>query len=211
MVVALIALFVALSGVAVAGVTLSNNTVRSNNIVNGQVKNADLATNSVGKLKIKNNAVDSAKIADGAVADADIAGVAGAKVTGTVANAAAAANADKLDNLDSTQLKPRWAIVATDGTIIAQSGGFSMTTSGGGGFWINAGAPVNARPIHATQRFGLGGMIQTAACGNGAGGGADTVTCLAAGSNNVNHLYVETKDITGTLAARSFYVSIDNP
>ena len=38
MVIALIALFVALSGIAVAGVTLSNNTVRSNNIVNGQVK-----------------------------------------------------------------------------------------------------------------------------------------------------------------------------
>ncbi len=87
MVIALIALFVALSGIAVAGVTLSNNTVRSNNIVNGQVKNADLATNSVGKLKIKSSAIDSTKILDGSVANADLAAgaVTPAKVSGVPA------------------------------------------------------------------------------------------------------------------------------
>jgi hypothetical protein len=72
MVISCVALFVALSGAAVAGVTLSNNTVRSNNIVNGQVKNADLATNSVGRLKIKDGAVTSAKIRDGAVEPVDL-------------------------------------------------------------------------------------------------------------------------------------------
>ncbi len=55
--IAFLALFIALSGTAYAA-----NTVRSTDIVDGQVKNDDLATNSVGTLKIKANSVTGSKI-----------------------------------------------------------------------------------------------------------------------------------------------------
>ena len=81
MVVAMVALFVALSGGAYASVAL--NQVRSVHIKNGEVKRADIA----------NNAVNSAKIANGGVADVDIASVGAAKVVGKVASAATADSA----------------------------------------------------------------------------------------------------------------------
>jgi hypothetical protein len=98
LIVSVIALFVALSGAAYAGVTLSNNTIRSNHIVNGQVRTADLGTSAVTRAKIANNAVNSAKIANGGVADADIASVAGSKVIGKVASAATADSATSAGN-----------------------------------------------------------------------------------------------------------------
>ena len=109
-VVALVALFIALSGGAYAGVTL--NQVRSVHIKNGEVKTVDLANNAVKLAKINNNAINSAKIqnsqvtsadlADGTVASADIADatVSSADITdGTIASAdlAASATADLND------------------------------------------------------------------------------------------------------------------
>ena len=81
MVVAMVALFVALSGGAYASVAL--NQVRSVHIKNGEVKRVDIA----------NNAVNSAKLANGGVADVDIASVGAAKVVGKVASAATADSA----------------------------------------------------------------------------------------------------------------------
>ena len=82
MIVALVALFVALSGAAYAGITLSNNSVRSNTIVNGQVKAADLANNAVTRAKIKNDAVNSSKVANGTIEVADISTAAQAALRG---------------------------------------------------------------------------------------------------------------------------------
>jgi hypothetical protein len=65
MVIALIALFVALSGTAVA--LDGSNTVFSDDIVNGEVKNGDLATDSVASGKIKDGEVKNAEISAGAV------------------------------------------------------------------------------------------------------------------------------------------------
>lgn len=94
MIVALIALFVTLSGVAYAATTLSNNSVRSRHIVNGQVKRVDLAASAVGTAKIANNAVsaaklagnavDSSKVADGGIELADLSAATLAGARGTV-------------------------------------------------------------------------------------------------------------------------------
>ncbi len=70
MIVAMVALFIALSGGAYAGVTL--NQVRSVHIKNGEVKTADLANNVVKRAKINNNAVNSAKVANGSLQAADL-------------------------------------------------------------------------------------------------------------------------------------------
>lgn len=71
MVVAAIALFVALSGGAYAGVAL--NQVRSANIKNGEVKTADLANFAVTAVKMANSSVKSNKIVDGTILSQDIA------------------------------------------------------------------------------------------------------------------------------------------
>ena len=78
MVVALIALFVALSGTAVA--LDGSNTVFSDDIVNGEVKNNDLAADSVASGKIADRQVKNADLSIGAsssntIADGGIQGV----------------------------------------------------------------------------------------------------------------------------------------
>ncbi|MEZ5102357.1 MAG: hypothetical protein R3C15_21660 [Thermoleophilia bacterium] len=73
MVVALIALFVALSGGAYAGFVLPNNSVRTATIANGQVKTADLGAAAVTTAKLRNGAVTSTKLADRAVTSAKLA------------------------------------------------------------------------------------------------------------------------------------------
>jgi len=80
LVVSFLALFVALSGSALA---LQANAVRSKHIVNGQVKAADLrkkavnaralASDSVTAGKLANGSVTGAKLAQGSVASAHVA------------------------------------------------------------------------------------------------------------------------------------------
>jgi hypothetical protein len=71
LVVACLALFVSLSGVAWAA-TAGRNTVNSTSIRNGQVKNVDLAANAVTGSKIKNGQVASADVRDNALGGVDI-------------------------------------------------------------------------------------------------------------------------------------------
>jgi hypothetical protein len=81
-VIATIALFLVLSGGTAVALT-GSNTVFSDDIVNGEVKNPDLAADSVGSAKIADgrvlnadlgaNAVTTAKVADQSLTGADIA------------------------------------------------------------------------------------------------------------------------------------------
>jgi hypothetical protein len=228
MLVALLALFVALGGAAYAGVKLGTNTVRSATIKNGEVKTADLASSAVTNSKVKKSAIDSARVKDGSLRDADISGLAAAKITGKVASAAAAdtatsaanavnaANADKLDTLDSTafQLKARWALVASTGTIISQSGGISVVgTTGSGGYYLDFGAPLTGKGIVATIRYhqagpSLRGQVAASICGFVGGTETDAVACGGSGTNDANHLWVITDDGTGTQTPRDFYVAV---
>ena len=66
----MIAMFVALSGTAVA--LDGSNTVFSDDIVDGEVRNADIGPNAVGSGQINDGAVRSGDIRDGAVQNPDI-------------------------------------------------------------------------------------------------------------------------------------------
>lgn len=83
MVVALVALFVALSGTALA-FTLAANSVKSKNIVNGQVKLPDLAGNAVNSSKVKDGSLGGADVTDGSLSgnDIDESSLAGGQITG---------------------------------------------------------------------------------------------------------------------------------
>ena len=115
MVVAMIALFVALSGSAWAVATIGpgqidTNAVRSRHIKNGQVKNADLA----------DGAVNSAKVADGSLTAADLATGAllgpGSVGSSEIANGAVQSSKLAANSVGSSHLK---------GTYAAVSGGLS--------------------------------------------------------------------------------------
>ena len=70
MVISLIALFVALSGTAVA--LDGSNTVFSDDIVNGEVRSADLAANAVDTPDLATGAVTAPKLAAGSVNSATV-------------------------------------------------------------------------------------------------------------------------------------------
>lgn len=70
LVISMIALFVALSGTAVA--LDGSNTVFSDDIVDGEVRNSDIGPNAVGSGEINDGAVRGGDIRDGAVQGPDI-------------------------------------------------------------------------------------------------------------------------------------------
>ena len=88
MMVALVALFIALSGGAYAGVAL--NQVRSANIKNGEVKTVDLANSAVTRAKVKNNAINSAKVLNGGLEAVDLSTAARTALRGAAGAAGAA-------------------------------------------------------------------------------------------------------------------------
>jgi len=73
-VIACIALFVALSGAAMAAkVTLSKNAVKTKNIANGAVTTPKLRNGAVTAAKLRNGAVLGSKIADGTIGSGQLA------------------------------------------------------------------------------------------------------------------------------------------
>ena len=91
--IALVALFVALSGIAYASV--ANNSVKSKHIVNGQVKTADLKNNAVKTGKVKDQNLLGADLADDTVTGAQVE----EDTLGTVGNA------DRVDGLDARTIR----------------------------------------------------------------------------------------------------------
>ncbi len=108
----ILALYVALGGVAFAASTAPKNSVLSRSIKNGQVKNADLAS----------NAVNSAKVANGSLSGADLA-----------ANSVTGQQVDE-SSLDPSVVQKRVSGTCTAGQVVAavnQDGSVACAGSGG--------------------------------------------------------------------------------
>src|SRR4051794_9321112 len=99
MAIAFIALLAALSGTAVA--LPGKNSVDSGDIKNGQVKGKDIAKNAVTGKKVKNSSLTGADVKDDSLTGADINESSLGQVP-SAAQSSQAANADTLDNRDST-------------------------------------------------------------------------------------------------------------
>ena len=82
-VIALIALFVAMGGSAVAVTAIASNSIRSKHIANGQVKNKDLAADAVRSGKVLDASLTGADVADQSLTGDDVTDgtVGGADVT----------------------------------------------------------------------------------------------------------------------------------
>lgn len=120
-------------------------------------------------------------------------------------------NADQVDGLDASDLLPQWALVkGSDGSIIAQSGGISVIKGGDpvGGYYVNFGEDVTGRAILTNLQWSIseqGGMASVAICG---GATDETVTCILAGTNSPDNVWVSTRDQAGALRNSDFYIAV---
>ncbi len=180
MVVACLALFVALTGTSVA-------------VVNA------LPKNSVGTAQLKNNAVVSSKVKNGSLVAADFAsGALPAGPAGPTGPAGPAGPAGP---------GAKWALVNAGGTIVAQSGGISITSHAGPGVYVlDFGGAVNAKLLLASAsaaNAGLRGTVIVSPCGGPPTGFA---ACAVGGDNN--HVVVFTSNAANTATVdESFYVA----
>ena len=122
-----------------------------------------------------------------------------------------AVDADLLDGMDSGafQRSVIWANVASDGTIVDQSGGITMAADGSGGYYVDIGHDVSTRPIQASLRYAntggetsVDGEIIAGACGTA------NVSCFVPGTNTPEHVYVRTGEPDGTATPKPFYLVI---
>lgn len=184
MVVACLALLVALGGTSFAAVNA-------------------LPRSSVGTAQLKNNAVVSSKVKDGSLLGKDFA--AGQLTAGPAGPAGAAGAAGPAGPAGPGA---KWMLVNAAGTIVAQSGGLSVTSHFGPGTYVlNFNAAVNDKLILAASGFanaGLRGQVIAGPCG---GPPTGAVACAVGGDNN--HVVVFTSNPANTaLVDQSFYVAV---
>ena len=184
-VIACIALGAALTGTSVAAV------------------NALAPRNSVANSSIRNNAVTSIKVKDRSLLAKDFA--IGQIPAGPAGPAGPPGPAGPAGPSGTASLK--WALVKADGTILASSGGWSLTAHSTGTYIFAPGATVTDKLVVASYSpaqdasLDRGGII-AGPCG----GSPQGFTC--ASGNDTSHIQIVTLTAAGVAADRSFYVSI---
>ena len=220
LIVAVLALVLAVAGTAIAGPQamisgLTKSTVKkiakrqATRAVDGRfpVDGSEIADGTVGSAKLGGGAVTSSKLGDAAVTSTKLGDAA---VTSTKLGAAAVTT-DKLANGAVTAPKTamQWALVDSDGTIVDQSGGISMTVVSGPNYYMDFGSNMAGKAIQATTVFrdaddGTGSSPLVALCGGPPLG----ATCSEPGTNNQNHVFVFTSDAAGNDDPQAFYVTV---
>lgn len=186
---------------AVTAGKLKNGAVITGKIANAGVTNEKIADNAVTSTKIADNAVTTTKIANDAVT--------GDKVKeSSLGEVPLAANANKLGGQAPSSFEPRvqWASVASDGTILEQSGGITMLAHSGNGYYIDFGSSVVGRGTFVTFRYldpDFDGFVASEPCA----GPSNTLACSAA-PNNPDVLFVQTHTAANTATAEGFNVLI---
>jgi hypothetical protein len=183
LVISCVALFVALTGSAIAAGVLGPNTVRSPQIVNGSIRNADLHDGLIGASKISpgavteaaiaDNAVGSTKVADGSLGEADL----GPNSVGSSELQAGSIRAGELGPL----------LQVTNSTSVAPNGNtYVVANCPAGTTVISGGGEPNSYAVYlvGSVRTGNGWMAVV----HSTSGGTTTLTayayCLVGGSSN---------------------------
>lgn len=104
----------------------------------------------------------------------------------------------------------RWAQVAVDGTIVAQSGGITALAMGGGGYMLDFGSSLAGKAALVTSTLvtgdtGLRGAMVAVICGSG----ALSVCTVVPGTDDDHHVFVgaSTAGEAGT-EDHAFYVVV---
>lgn len=140
LVLAVVALFVALSGSALA-VGIGKNTVRSAQIVDGTVRTIDLAGNSVKADKIAPDAVGAEEIAENAVSSPEVAtdsltagDLGAASVTSSeVADQSLTANDLAADSVGSSEIAANAVSSSELGTVVQRQSNVQAIAAGANG------------------------------------------------------------------------------
>ena len=184
-VLASIALLFALGGTSVAAVSVV------------------LPRNSVGTPQLRNNAVISQKVRNGSLVRADFA-------SGQIPAGPSGPAGPQGPSGPAGPAGPgaKWALVRPDGSVIAQSGGVTLTAKPGVGQYIlDFGAAVTGKLVIASSARandpGFRGAVSAGPCGGTSEGSACPV------GNDVNHVTVITNDAgEKTREDHAFYIAV---
>ena len=130
-----------------------------------------------------------------------------AKRAQNTANSAQSTAGNALGIANGKQDRVRWALVSAGGSILEQSGGISVAIAGSaftvdfGSSQLNHGLVVN--PLASTV-VGATTQVAVAICGGAGNPGGQT---CAGGSNDANHVLVETANAAGSDTARGFWIA----
>jgi hypothetical protein len=202
LVVAIIALFVAMGGSAYAGFSVPRNSVGSK----------QLKKNAVTNKKIAGSAVTGAKIANGTITGAKInLSTLGTVPSANTANTAASAtHASTADNATAVGGKPiRWLLVDKTGSIVEQSGGFSVTNPAAGEYIVSAGSTVTGHAIVVSDAFADDTSFRGSSIAAPCGTGPDGIGCagISPSDNDGTHIFVGTTSPANNIKANhSFYL-----
>lgn len=172
-VISCIALFVALAGTSVAAVT------------------AVVPRNSVGTPQLRNNAVVSSKVLNFSLRRADFAP--GQVPAGPRGPAGPAGPAGAAGPAGPAGPGAKWALVRPDGSVVAQSGGVTLTAKPGlGQYILDFATPTTGKLIIVSSARAndpeFRGTVSAGPCGGTPEGSACPV------GNDANHLQVITND-----------------
>lgn len=191
MLVAIIALIVAATGTAIAAGQVNGDKLIKKNSLSGNRLRAHTVTGQQINL-VKLGKVPSASQADSAI---------------NAQHALNAQNAINATTLRGSRL--RWLLVDTTGTILKQSGGFTVIKIPPGRFIINAGSVVTGHAfIVGNSSEGLasvGEASNAAPCGTQ----SDAIDCSSfagSGANDGKHVFVQTSDSAGVTHDEPFYL-----
>jgi hypothetical protein len=190
-VIAVVALFVALGGTAVAKVLITGANIKNHSLTGADIKNG-----SITGSNLKKNTVGGKQVNEGSLGQVP-----------------SAANADKLGGRGpgGFQKADKWALIAgtaTGASVLAQSGGFSVQRLNTGVYVVDTGGSASSRPLTATINIGIGstsGQVGVAPCGGNANNPGG-VNCGQ--TNDTNHVGVITLAPNGAAADRTFYLVI---
>lgn len=213
MAVSIMALVVASTGTSYAAGLIGsdeikNNSIQSSDVKDGSLKGRDVKGDSIGSNKIRNGSLKERDFKDGVLRS----GPAGPAGVG------------------------RWALVSASGTILSQSGGFTVTAAypaapaaANGNVYINAGEDLSDNGIIATIALQNTADLNGDGVVNGRQIGSDSnpefsgevaaamcqptvVNCAPAGTANFNHLVVSPRNSDGSFtsdgARKRFYVVV---
>jgi hypothetical protein len=180
-----------------------------------------LGKNSVGTKQLKKNAVTTAKIKQEAVTGAKIKSgtITGSQLNlssiGTVpsaTNASHATNADSAGNANTVGGKSiRWLVAKPDSTIIAQSGGLTITHVAPGLYIVDTGSSVSGHLVTASDGVAGDSNFRGVTIAGPCGTASDAINCegLAPNANDGNHVLVATTETNNsTEADHSFYLTV---
>ncbi len=178
------------------GATLpGRNSVDKGDISKGAVGKSEISKGAVAKSEIRKNAVGHAELRRGSVRGEEV-------DEATLGKVPSAAAADTVGGKSAGQLDTRWALIAENGTIERQTGGFTILNcyTANANCYIDAGEDVTNNGMHAQIVVAntdgsaiLSGETGVAPCG------ATFVACAPPGAESNNVLVVAPRASDGTV------------